>query len=557
MSLPIQLSTPCTLGVQSSTSSSVSSRFAISANSRRSGSGGTSRGLGLAGRAVSSASAAARRSSRDARGLRGRVRSGVRGGGRRRSRSSGRGGDRSRPRRWKRARERGARALRASTQQSMRAIADIVDRRGSGRDARGESARGDRATRGKLRSNPTVTRFSRAHSVGLCASRVSETKPLAGTHCEARPRDGRQRLQARGRRGRAPASAPRAEAGAAPPRPRPRRPRPRPPRRPIPQEGGGAQGRAEGRSPSPTPAKPGPIGNPKDMRLTIPRTTPRRSSASSPPRRAIPPCTRWRRARVRPATDPIAPHRRPTHVSPLSASAARRSPNPHPPDPSCARSPSPLRSRRASTSARPVRAPLRCVPTPPHHPSPRPSDRIFSPPDVPRRHPAKNLPRRPKTSRTHFFFDVSPPSLPELSSFPLRSRDQGHAAASLYPVATDPARAARLTRGSSSPSAPSTPSPPSLPPAPPPRRARLALPPRLGSPRLDAARPRVSLRLIPRRRHPDPRGRRRRRFSRQPHASRPSAGARADAERRASPSAECARTPPARFPSSAARSPLR
>ena len=59
---------PCTFGVKSSISSSVRERLDISASSRRSGSGGSSNGLGFFGNGVSSASAAFMRSSMDGPG---------------------------------------------------------------------------------------------------------------------------------------------------------------------------------------------------------------------------------------------------------------------------------------------------------------------------------------------------------------------------------------------------------------------------------------------------------------------------------------------------------
>ena len=211
---------------------------------------------------------------------------------------------------------------------------------------------------------------------------------------------------------------------------------------------------------------------------------------------------------MRPATDRSPPTAAP-RTFPLSASAARRSPNPHPPDPSCARSPSRLRSKRASTSARPVPSATvraRALP-PPLHRHPRIGAYL----------PDEAKPPSSDGGLSHTSFDVSPLRF-SFSSFPPQSRPRALPRPS-HPVATDPARAAQIDAWVEFSVCTSTPSPPVLP------RRRLR---RRGSRfrrgsarRAPLAARRVSLRQeIPRRRHPDPRGRRRRRFSRQPHASR-------------------------------------
>ena len=184
-----------------------------------------------------------------------------------------------------------------------------------------------------------------------------------------------------------------------------------------------------------TPAKPGPIGNPKDMRLIIPPNDPAALKcliAAKAGNTAVYQVA----GKVRPATHPIAPHRRPTHVSPLSASAARRSPNPHPPDPSCARSPSRLRSKRASTSARPVPSATvraRALPPPLHR---HPRIGAYLP-------PTRRKPPSSDGGLSHNSFLTFLP-LRFFSSFPSAVATKGAAAATLYPVATDPARAAQI-----------------------------------------------------------------------------------------------------------------
>ena len=72
-----------------------------------------------------------------------------------------------------------------------------------------------------------------------------------------------------------------------------------------------------------TPAKPGPIGNPKDMRLTIPPNDPAALKcliAAKAGNTAVYQVA----GKVRPGPNPIAPHRRPRTFSLYLLSAARR-----------------------------------------------------------------------------------------------------------------------------------------------------------------------------------------------------------------------------------------
>lgn len=95
-----------------------------------------------------------------------------------------------------------------------------------------------------------------------------------------------------------------------------------------------------------TPAKPGPIGNPKDMRLTIPPNDPAALKcliAAKAGNTAVYQVA----GKVCPATQPDRPTPPPPHVFPLSAFRRASLTEPTPPDPSSARSPSRLRSKRA------------------------------------------------------------------------------------------------------------------------------------------------------------------------------------------------------------------
>ena len=239
----------------------------------------------------------------------------------------------------------------------------------------------------------------------------------------------------------APAPPPRAEAGAAPFRARARAHagRARAPKKADPPKK--AEAPKEAPKPKPksgTPAKPGPIGNPKDMRLTIPPNDPAALKcliAAKAGNTAVYQVA----GKVRPATDPIAPHRRPTHVSFICFRRASLT-EPTPPDPSCARSPSRLRSKRASTSARPVPSATvraRALPPPLHR---HPRIGAYLPPT--RQKPPSSDGGLSHTSFLTFlplrFFSSFP------SSFPSAVATKGAAAATLYPVATDPARAAQI-----------------------------------------------------------------------------------------------------------------